>query len=119
MGRVVSVNLATPDAGDGETTGGTGINKRPVAGPVLVRPPGPMTVGLGSGEPQWVKRFTRHARPGAYLRVVEPGEVRAECTCRGTRSRYRDDFGAGVGQRVPGEVAVLFGDDEAGIGQKN
>jgi MOSC domain-containing protein YiiM len=28
-------------------------------------------------EPQWVKRFTRQARPGAYLRVVEPGEVRA------------------------------------------
>ncbi|HEY2675290.1 MAG TPA: MOSC domain-containing protein [Rugosimonospora sp.] len=29
------------------------------------------------GEPQWIKRFTREARPGAYLRVVEPGEVRA------------------------------------------
>lgn len=28
-------------------------------------------------EPQWVKRFTRENRPGAYLRVVEPGEVRA------------------------------------------
>jgi MOSC domain-containing protein YiiM len=28
-------------------------------------------------EPQWLKRFTREARPGAYLRVVEPGEVRA------------------------------------------
>jgi MOSC domain-containing protein YiiM len=28
-------------------------------------------------EPHWVKRFTREARPGAYLRVVEPGEVRA------------------------------------------
>jgi len=29
------------------------------------------------GEPQWIKRFTREARPGAYLRVVVPGEVRA------------------------------------------
>jgi MOSC domain-containing protein YiiM len=165
MGRVVSVNLARPDAGDGETAGGTGIDKCQVDGPVLVRPPGPKAGGLGSGlvgdrivdvrhhggddqavyayaredydwweaelgralrdgmfgdnlttagvevngaiigerwrvgadlvlqatygripcgtfqtrmgEPQWVKRFTRHARPGAYLRVVEPGEVRA------------------------------------------
>ncbi|AEW96016.1 MULTISPECIES: MOSC domain-containing protein [Streptomycetaceae] len=28
-------------------------------------------------EPGWVKRFTQAARPGAYLRVVRPGEVRA------------------------------------------
>jgi MOSC domain-containing protein YiiM len=28
-------------------------------------------------EPQWTKRFTQAARPGAYLLVVEPGEVRA------------------------------------------
>ncbi|MEV1144011.1 MOSC domain-containing protein [Micromonospora sp. NPDC049799] len=28
-------------------------------------------------EPQWVKRFTRENRPGAYLRVVEPGTVQA------------------------------------------
>ncbi|MEE1928027.1 MOSC domain-containing protein [Streptomyces sp. TRM 70351] len=25
----------------------------------------------------WVRRFTREARPGAYLRVIEPGEIRA------------------------------------------
>jgi MOSC domain-containing protein YiiM len=29
------------------------------------------------GEPQWVKRFTRRAHPGTYLRVIEPGEVGA------------------------------------------
>ena len=29
------------------------------------------------GEKQWVKRFTAKAAPGAYLRVIEPGEVRA------------------------------------------
>jgi MOSC domain-containing protein YiiM len=29
------------------------------------------------GLPGWVKRFTRTAVPGAYLRVLEPGEVRA------------------------------------------
>lgn len=29
------------------------------------------------GEPEWVKRFTRNGAPGAYLRVIEPGEIRA------------------------------------------
>ncbi|MDI3419717.1 MOSC domain-containing protein [Streptomyces luteolus] len=29
------------------------------------------------GEKGWVRRFTRGAAPGAYLRVIEPGEVRA------------------------------------------
>ena len=28
-------------------------------------------------EPQWVKTFTHENRPGAYLRVVEPGDVQA------------------------------------------
>ena len=25
----------------------------------------------------WIRRFTEAARPGAYLRVIEPGDVRA------------------------------------------
>ena len=25
----------------------------------------------------WIKRFTQAARPGAYLRVIEPGQIRA------------------------------------------
>lgn len=29
------------------------------------------------GEQHWVRRFTEHGVPGAYLRVIEPGEVRA------------------------------------------
>lgn len=29
------------------------------------------------GEPRWIKRFTNENRPGAYLRVVTPGDVRA------------------------------------------
>ncbi|MFB7223413.1 MOSC domain-containing protein [Streptomyces sp. NPDC056227] len=29
------------------------------------------------GEKRWVKRFTEAAAPGAYLRVIEPGEIRA------------------------------------------
>ena len=28
-------------------------------------------------EPHWVRRFTLESRPGAYLRVVSPGDVRA------------------------------------------
>jgi MOSC domain-containing protein YiiM len=29
------------------------------------------------GEERWVRRFTERGAPGAYLRVVEPGEIRA------------------------------------------
>ncbi|MEV5438585.1 MOSC domain-containing protein [Streptomyces sp. NPDC052682] len=29
------------------------------------------------GEKGWVKRFTERGAPGAYLRVIEPGEIRA------------------------------------------
>ncbi|MDX3542982.1 MOSC domain-containing protein [Streptomyces europaeiscabiei] len=29
------------------------------------------------GERGWVKRFTREGAPGAYLRVIQPGEIRA------------------------------------------
>ncbi|MFH8488077.1 MOSC domain-containing protein [Streptomyces longisporoflavus] len=29
------------------------------------------------GETKWVRRFTRQGAPGAYLRVIEPGEIRA------------------------------------------
>ena len=29
------------------------------------------------GEKGWVRRFTRQGAPGAYLRVIEPGEIRA------------------------------------------
>jgi MOSC domain-containing protein YiiM len=30
------------------------------------------------GEPQWVKRFTEDGRPGAYLRVLEEGDIGAD-----------------------------------------
>ena len=29
------------------------------------------------GEPQWVKRFTAHGAPGAYLRILSPGTIGA------------------------------------------
>jgi len=165
VGKILSINLAVPEMSTAKDVGLTGINKQPVAGPVLVRAPGPKTTGLGSGvvgdhvfdiahhggdeqavyayaredydwwevelgrtlpgglfgenlttlgvdvngaligekwrigtdlvlqttfaripcntfqtkmaEPQWIKRFTKEARSGTYLRVVEPGEIQA------------------------------------------
>ncbi|MDT5031033.1 MAG: hypothetical protein QOC94_1204 [Actinoplanes sp.] len=164
-GKVLSVNLAVPEASTAKNVGITGINKQPVDHPVTVRPPGPKGIGLHSGlvgdqifdiehhggddqavyayaredydwwerrldrklpggifgenltlervdvngavlgetwqigpdlvlqttfgripcatfqakmaEPRWVKTFTEQNRPGAYLRVVAPGEVSA------------------------------------------
>ncbi|MGW7053278.1 MOSC domain-containing protein [Streptomyces sp. NPDC054887] len=35
------------------------------------------TFASALGEKGWVRRFTRRAAPGAYLRVIEPGEIRA------------------------------------------
>jgi MOSC domain-containing protein YiiM len=165
MAELVSVNLGVPRPNDAKDVGVTGIDKRPVTGPVPVRAPGPKGTGLGSGlvgdpifdrrhhggddqavyayaredldaweaeldrplpggvfgenlttrgvdvtgaligerwriggsvvlevavpripcgtfaswmaEQGWVKRFTAWARPGAYLRVIVPGEVRS------------------------------------------
>ncbi|CAL9555359.1 hypothetical protein SUDANB15_04497 [Streptomyces sp. enrichment culture] len=34
------------------------------------------------GEERWVKRFTERGAPGAYLRVIRPGEIRAGDTVR-------------------------------------
>ncbi|MFE7975377.1 MOSC domain-containing protein [Streptomyces shenzhenensis] len=34
------------------------------------------------GERAWVRRFTRKGAPGAYLRVIEPGEIRAGAPVR-------------------------------------
>ena len=50
MPRVLSVNVgAGIDQPFSTKTGRTGIDKRPVDGPVEVRPPGPKRGGLGSG----------------------------------------------------------------------
>jgi MOSC domain-containing protein YiiM len=165
VAELISLNLAVPRANPAKTVGTTGIDKRPVPGPVQVRAPGPKGTGLGSGlvgdrifdtashggddqavyayaredldgwaeelgrpladgvfgenlttsgldvtgaligerwriggdvvlevavpripcntfalwmaERGWIKRFMAAACPGAYLRVVEPGEIRA------------------------------------------
>jgi MOSC domain-containing protein YiiM len=155
--RVLTLNVGRSRPNPWKRLDGTGIDKRPVSGPVAVTAPGPGGVGLAGdqvhdvkshGGPDqavyayaredldwwrlelrngvfgenlttegvdvsgaligerwrigsglvlevscpripcrtfdgwmgidgWTKRFTRAARPGAYLRVIEPGEVRA------------------------------------------
>lgn len=52
------------------------IGDRLVLRPTFARIPC-ATFHAKMGEPHWVKTFTLAHRPGAYLRVVEPGEVRA------------------------------------------
>jgi MOSC domain-containing protein YiiM len=49
LGSVLSVNLGVPRASTAKDVGVTGIDKRPVDGPVAVRAPGPKLSGLGSG----------------------------------------------------------------------
>ncbi|BCB91141.1 MOSC domain-containing protein [Phytohabitans suffuscus] len=165
MAVLLSVNIGVPRSSPATRIGVTGIDKRPVDGPVDLRAPGPRGTGLGSGvagdrildgghhggddqavyayaredldawgaelgrelaggmfgenlttggldvtgaligerwrvgpeallevslprmpcgtfahwmdEPGWIKRFTEWGAPGAYLRVLRPGPVRA------------------------------------------
>ncbi|MDT4987425.1 MAG: hypothetical protein QOI74_1519 [Micromonosporaceae bacterium] len=184
MANVLSVNVAVPRANPAKAqVGVTGIDKRPVTGPVPVRAPGPQGTGAGSGlvgdqifdvahhggddqavyvyaredldawqvelgrqlsagafgenltteglavtdaligerwqvgtgvvlevaipripcgtfahwmaEQGWIKTFTRRAWPGAYLRVITPGEVRAGDPIV-VRSRPEHDVTVGV-----------------------
>ena len=110
--RVLSVNVGHPQLNPWKTMKLTGIDKRPVEGPVMVTRPrakGMGMVGL-AGDPVydvrehggpdlvleasapripcgtfqgwlaqagWIKRFTLAAMPGAYFRVVEPGDIQA------------------------------------------
>ncbi len=46
------------------------------------------------GEPRWVRRFTEHGAPGAYLRVVEEGTVTAG---DGVEVVHRPDHGVSIG----------------------
>ena len=69
-------NLTT----EGVDVNGAVIGERWRIGPRLVLQPtfGRIpcaTFQYKMGEPRWVKTFARMNRPGAYLRVVEPGEV--------------------------------------------
>ncbi|MEU2869059.1 MOSC domain-containing protein [Streptomyces olivoreticuli] len=73
--------------GENFTTGGIDVNaaligERWRVGPdLLLEVTSPRipcrTFATWLGEAGWIKRFTQEAAPGAYLRVIEPGEVRA------------------------------------------
>lgn len=60
---------------------GARIGERWRIGALLLQVTGPRipcrTFAAWLGRRDWVKTFTRRAIPGAYLRVVEPGEIRA------------------------------------------
>jgi len=69
-------NLTTEDV----DVNGAIIGERWRVGPSVVLQPmfgriPRMTFQRTMGEPRWVKTFARAVRPGAYLRVLEPGEV--------------------------------------------
>ncbi|UJH71448.1 MOSC domain-containing protein [Ornithinimicrobium sp. INDO-MA30-4] len=56
------------------------------------------------GEKQWVKRFSQHGRPGAYLAVVQPGTIRPGDTIVAVRTpehglTVRDMFAALMGDK--------------------
>jgi MOSC domain-containing protein YiiM len=67
---------------EGVDVGGAVIGERWHVGPRLVLQPTfgripDATFQHTIREPRWVKTFTRMNRPGAYLRVVEPGQILA------------------------------------------
>ena len=75
---LVGENLTT----EGVDVNGAVIGERGRIGPRLVLQPTFGRIPCSTfqhkmGEPRWVKTFTRANRPGAYLRVLEPGEVLA------------------------------------------
>ncbi|MEU4693165.1 MOSC domain-containing protein [Actinoplanes sp. NPDC023714] len=49
QGTVLTVNVGRSEPNPAKGTGITGIGKRPIDGPIEVRPPGPKTTGLHSG----------------------------------------------------------------------
>ncbi|MFF2957466.1 MOSC domain-containing protein [Streptomyces sp. NPDC057963] len=85
--RVLGRPLANGAFGENLTTGGLDVNGARIGerwriGPDLVlevtssRIPCRTFAGR-LGEKGWVKRFTQAGAPGAYLRVIEPGEIRS------------------------------------------
>ena len=75
-GGLFGENLTT----EGLDVNGAVIGERWLIGPRLVLQPTLGRIPCATfqhkmGEPRWVKTFARSDRPGAYLRVLEPGEI--------------------------------------------
>lgn len=84
--KVLSRELSPGQFGENLTTQGIDLNEvkagdRWRVGAALLEVSGvriPCSVFQGFlNEDQWVRRFTQYGRPGPYLRVIEPGAVRA------------------------------------------
>ena len=78
-GGVFGENLTT----SGGAVSGALIGERWRVGPDLLLEVSAPRIPCGTfqgwlDEAGWIKRFVRQARPGAYLRVIEPGEIRAD-----------------------------------------
>ncbi|MFI0485573.1 MOSC domain-containing protein [Actinomadura sp. 9N215] len=58
-------------------------------------------------ESGWIKRFTRTARPGAYLRVIEPGEIRTGDAVDVVHRPDHDVTAAIAFRALTGEPALL------------
>ncbi|MEU6575064.1 MOSC domain-containing protein [Streptomyces sp. NPDC046805] len=79
--------LANGAFGENLTTAGADVSGARIgerwrigSGPLLEVTSGRVPCGTFQGhmaEKGWVKRFTEKGAPGAYLRVIEPGEIRA------------------------------------------
>lgn len=83
-GREIGRDLSNGSFGENVTTLGLPVDDAVIGtrwrmGSALLEVTGPRipcrTFAWAMNEPQWVKRFTQHSRPGAYVRVVEPGEI--------------------------------------------
>ncbi|MEU6000863.1 MOSC domain-containing protein [Streptomyces sp. NPDC047197] len=84
--RLLGRPLANGSFGENLTTSGLDVNGAKIGERWRVGPDLLLEVTSGRipcqtfqghlGETKWVKRFTRQGAPGAYLRVIEPGEIR-------------------------------------------
>ncbi|MGV9879345.1 MOSC domain-containing protein [Streptomyces sp. NPDC003006] len=85
--RMLGRSLADGSFGENLTTSGLDVNGAKIGERWQIGPDLVLEVTSGRipcrtfqghlGEKGWVKRFTREGAPGAYLRVIEPGEIRA------------------------------------------
>lgn len=85
--------------GENLTTSGIDVNKALIGeqwrvGTALLEVTGPRipcrTFRGVISEPKWIKEFTQDARPGAYLKVVEPGHLQAGDTIEVTHRPPHD-----------------------------
>jgi MOSC domain-containing protein YiiM len=61
-------------------------------------------LGLRIGDPAFVRRFAQASRPGAYLRIVEPGELGAGDQIEVDAARLPDH---GVTTRMVSDAILL------------